>query len=77
MAVKLNKTRIRDSKIALILAFLLILFSRQFWDNESPLHELLDFTGYFLIALCALGRVYATAFLMQSGGLPLSRSLKW
>lgn len=63
MAVKLNKTRMRDSKIALIIAFLLILFTRQFWENESPLHEFLDFAGYFLIALCALGRVYSTAFL--------------
>ena len=63
MAQKLNKSRMFNSKVALVLAFLLILFSRQFWENESPLHELLDFTGYFLIALCALGRVYSTAFL--------------
>ena len=63
MAQKLNKSRMFNSKVALILAFLLILFSRQIWENESPLHELLDFSGYFLIALCALGRVYSTAFL--------------
>lgn len=63
MAQSLNKSRMLNSKIALLGAFFLILFSRQFWENETPLHEFLDYGGYFLVALCALGRVYTTAFL--------------
>ncbi|MCF8495928.1 MAG: isoprenylcysteine carboxylmethyltransferase family protein [Alphaproteobacteria bacterium] len=63
MARNLNKSRIRDSKIALIAAFLVVVFTKAFIDSETPMHEMVEFTGYFLIALCAMGRLYSTAFL--------------
>lgn len=65
MAKSLNKSRIRDSKIIVLTMFVIILFSNQLvmLGHESPLHETFDFLGYLLVAFCALGRVYSTAFL--------------
>lgn len=63
MAKKLNKTRMRDSKIMLVLALAVMLFSHQYWPDDKPMHELFEFFGYILLAVCALGRMYATAFL--------------
>ena len=64
MSKKLNKNRIRDTKIIIAVMFLVILFSRQMiGHNELVVHELLEFTGYFLVSFCAMGRLYCTAFL--------------
>lgn len=64
MAKKLNKNRIRDTSVLVGLSFIAILFSKQIFDhNEPEKHELFEFTGYFLIAIAAMGRVYCTAFL--------------
>ncbi|MCK6418033.1 MAG: isoprenylcysteine carboxylmethyltransferase family protein [Alphaproteobacteria bacterium] len=63
MAKNLNKSRILASKAALISTLLIVLFSRQYWQDDSAYHEVLELVGNFLIAICAMGRVYATAFL--------------
>ncbi len=63
MAKSLNKSRMRNSKIIVILAFILVFFTKALIPYETPIHELTDFLGYVLIALCALGRLYTTAFL--------------
>lgn len=63
MAKDLNKTRIRDSKIALLVTVLIVLFTRAFFEVDGTPHEILDYSGYFLVAVCALGRLYSTAFL--------------
>jgi len=65
MAKLLNKNRIRDTKISLLLCAVIILFTEQVISlrRETPLHEAFDYTGYILITLCAIGRVYCTAFL--------------
>lgn len=65
MAKALNKSRIRDTKLALALCAGIILFTQQMigMRDETALHETLDFLGYVLITLCAVGRVYCTAFL--------------
>lgn len=63
MAKKLNKNRILSSKIALILTLFVVLFSRQYWTEESPYHELFEVIGVILTGICAMGRVYATAYL--------------
>lgn len=64
MAAKLNKTRIRDTRIVVLVSFLIILFTKQIFDHDDELiHEPIEFFGYFLIAICAIGRVYCTAFL--------------
>lgn len=63
MARNLNKSRIRQSKIAVMTAFAIVLFAKAFIDYEAPLHELIEYVGYMLVAFCALGRLYSTAFL--------------
>jgi protein-S-isoprenylcysteine O-methyltransferase Ste14 len=63
MARSLNKSRIRNSKIAVIAAFLIVFFTKAFVEYETPLHEAVEYIGYLLVAFCALGRLYATAFL--------------
>lgn len=63
MARQLNKSRIRDSKILIIIALLSAFLTKAFIGYETVLHEAIEFIGYFLIALCALGRMYSTAFL--------------
>ncbi len=63
MSYSLNNTRIRDSWLVGIAAAILYVFS----DNLFPIHSLpyllLSYAGYFMVAICALGRVYCTAFL--------------
>lgn len=63
MARNLNKSRIRNSKIAVIAAFTVAFFTKAFVSYDTPLHEGIEYIGYFLVAFCALGRLYSTAFL--------------
>lgn len=63
MALALNRTRVRDSWLVALLSLVLFLMGAPLAVDESSLHEVLDFIGYLLIATCALGRVYTTAFL--------------
>lgn len=63
MAKSLNKNRMLGSKAALAVAVLIVLFSRQYWPEESPYHEILETTGSVMIGLCAMGRLYASVFL--------------
>ena len=64
MAVKLNKTRIRDTALLIASCFALILFTHQMIGHDKEmLHESFEFAGYFLISIAAMGRVYSTAFL--------------
>lgn len=63
MAKSLNKKRMRDSRLALLGVLGVVFFTKSVIDYDAPFHEILEFVGYFLVALCALGRVYSTAFL--------------
>lgn len=63
MATNLNKSRIKLSKIALAIALLVIIFTKSFIEYESPIHEFIEFIGYFFVAVCVMGRLYSTAFL--------------
>jgi protein-S-isoprenylcysteine O-methyltransferase Ste14 len=65
MAKKLNKTRRRDSAIVMLITFIIILLSKQLINEKrhEELHESMEFIGYFFVVICALGRVYCTAFL--------------
>lgn len=63
MAKDLNKSRIRDSKVIVVLALVAAFFTKALIGYETIWHESIEFFGYFLIAICALGRVYSTAFL--------------
>ncbi len=69
MARNLNQTRIRDSWLIALLAVFLALMTKSFipYANYEPnqilLDEIIEILGYMLIAICALGRLYCTAFL--------------
>ena len=63
MAKALNKNRILGSKLILASSLGIVLFSRQFWGEENPIHEIFEMIGLVLVMICALGRVYATAYL--------------
>jgi protein-S-isoprenylcysteine O-methyltransferase Ste14 len=63
MAKNLNKSRIRDSKIIVVLALLIVFLTKALIPSTSEMHEVIEYLGYFLVAICALGRVYSTAFL--------------
>jgi protein-S-isoprenylcysteine O-methyltransferase Ste14 len=63
MAKALNQSRMTNSKLALAGAFLIVLSSRQYWNEDMILHEAFEILGTFLVGICAMGRVYATAFL--------------
>ena len=63
MAVKLNKTRIRDSKIILIGTLIANAISTAPFAYATAYHELFEIAGYVLISACVVGRLYATAFL--------------
>lgn len=63
MAQKLNKTRIRDSKIILITTLIVSTISASTFPDETPWHEFLDLVGSMMVVFCVVGRLYATAFL--------------
>lgn len=63
---KLLKARMRHTRIYSFFVALLIIFSGSAIPAESSLHETIELSGYFLVALCALGRLYCTGFI---GGL--------
>lgn len=63
MARALNQTRIRDTKLILLLCVVSIIVTRPLIDASTLLHEVFDMVGELLVAICVLGRVYCTAFL--------------
>ena len=63
MAQALNLSRIRDTRMVGVLLVLSFLVSNSMMPDGTWVHEISEFIGYFLIAVCVLGRVYSTAFL--------------
>lgn len=63
MAQILNKNRMFGSRFALILTILVTLFSRQYWTEETVYHEVFEIIGVIFVGICAMGRIYSTAFL--------------
>lgn len=63
MARKLNKTRMRDTRILVVIVLLTALFTKPVIEEESILHAGLMLTGYLLLIACAIGRIYTTAFI--------------
>lgn len=61
MAVKLNKNRIRDTRLIGLSALALFLFT----EPAAPFlaHEAMEFIGFVLVVFCVLGRLYSTAFI--------------
>jgi len=63
MARALNKNRIRHSWLVALVSLALIIFTRALFTPQEQWHEVLELVGYMLVLVCALGRIYTTAFL--------------
>jgi len=63
MAKALNQNRMRDSWIMGGVGMLIIAVAEPVMPFGSNAHEFLEYVGYFLVAIAALGRVTASAFL--------------
>lgn len=63
MAKALNKNRIRNSWLIGLFLLVVVIFSRSQFADETVAHELMDLGGYVLVTICAIGRVYTSAFL--------------
>ena len=63
MAAELNQNRIRDSRIVAVLCAIIFFVTDPIGDRHSSLRLLTDLIGYGLVVLCAIGRIYTTAFL--------------
>lgn len=66
MAKDLNKSRMRDTRILMVLVILSAFFTKGLFTPGSIPHEILRWSGFILITACALGRIYASTFI---GGL--------
>lgn len=63
MARHLNKSRIALSKAMVVVLLLCVFFTDSLIPLESGAHEFFDLTGTILVAICALGRLYTSAYL--------------
>ena len=63
MAKALNGYRILATKVIFTLMLLTVAFTRNLDPTSSIPHQVFDYTGYLLLAVCALGRLYTTAFI--------------
>lgn len=74
MARSLNKTRMRDTRILIALTVLAGVSCKMFFPQESWTHHSMDLLGYLLVTVCAIGRIYATAFI---GGIKNEDLITW
>lgn len=63
MAKNLNKSRILNSWIIAAVTMGLLVLTSPISSNEDALHVSIDTLGLMLVTICALGRVYSSAFL--------------
>lgn len=63
MATKLNENRMLASRILMVFVLLLGLLTTPSVPEGSVVYELSKLAGYILLAACAVGRIYSTAFI--------------
>lgn len=49
--------------MVVVIALLIIFFTKSYIREETELHQFIEWIGYFMVAICVIGRVYCTAFL--------------
>ena len=74
MAKSLNKTRMHDTRILMGLTLLTGIFCKTMFPDETLAHESMDLMGYVLVTVCAVGRIYTTAFI---GGIKNAQLITW
>ena len=60
---KLLKARMRHTRFFVFLLVPIILFGFGLHKEDSLTHEVMEWTGYFLVIVCVLGRGYCSAFI--------------
>jgi protein-S-isoprenylcysteine O-methyltransferase Ste14 len=63
VARNLNKSRIALSRVMIVVLLLIVFFTDSLIPLESGAHEFFDIIGTILVSVCALGRLYTTAYL--------------
>lgn len=63
MAAEINKSRMLASRILVVLVALSAFFTSPVIRDGSVPYELFKLVGYILLAACAIGRIYSTAFI--------------
>jgi protein-S-isoprenylcysteine O-methyltransferase Ste14 len=63
MARSLNKTRMRDTRLLIALTMFVAVFCKTLFPDDTWQHESMDLAGYVLVTICAIGRIYTTAFI--------------
>jgi protein-S-isoprenylcysteine O-methyltransferase Ste14 len=63
MARQLNRQRILITQAGLVSVLLASLFTQPLMHDGLAIHHVLDIIGSALVMVCAIGRVYSTAFL--------------
>jgi protein-S-isoprenylcysteine O-methyltransferase Ste14 len=74
MAKSLNQTRMRDTRILVVLTILAGIFCKTLYPSDSWSHESMDLIGYLLVTSCAIGRIYSSAFI---GGKKNEQLITW
>jgi protein-S-isoprenylcysteine O-methyltransferase Ste14 len=58
-----NQTRMRDTRILVGIILLAVVFTAPALREGSFPYEILRLAGYVMLAACAIGRIYSTAFI--------------
>ena len=63
MARNINKTRMRDTRILVGIVFFAVFFTSPVIQEGSFTYDAARLTGYILLCVCAIGRIYSTTFI--------------
>jgi protein-S-isoprenylcysteine O-methyltransferase Ste14 len=74
MAKSLNKTRMRDTRLLIALTIVTAILCKTQFPDDTATHETMDLAGYVLVTVCAIGRIYTTAFI---GGIKNEQLITW
>ena len=57
------KYRTITTRVLAVFLILFLLFSTHSWKHDSPITDLLDLTGIFLLGICSFGRLWASLYI--------------
>lgn len=63
MAVALNRSRMRDTRLMALATMLVVLLTGPVIGEDTELHEVMEWFGYVLVVAGAFGRIWCTAYI--------------
>lgn len=63
MAVALNRSRMRDTRLMALATILVVLLTGPVIGEDTGLHEVMEWFGYTLVIAGAFGRIWCTAYI--------------